>query len=152
MIIGTAPDEALVEAAVAQVWDALLSSSPERWPDDRTPSFGNGIQAQIELRGHWNGRLVLRCESEVATRIAAAMLDVEPGETVSEDDVHDAVGEVINVVGGSVKGALGGTMSLGLPGVLPASTAPDLEQGFVVSWCGAPVFVQVVPDEAEPTG
>ena len=33
MTIGTAPDEALVQAAVEQVWDALLSSSTERWPE-----------------------------------------------------------------------------------------------------------------------
>ena len=152
MITGAAPDDALVYAAVEQVWDALLSSSPERWPDDRPAQFETGVRAQIELRGHWNGRLVLTCDSQVASRIANTMLGAEADEVVSEDDVHDAVGEVINVVGGSVKGALGGAMTLGLPGVGPTSRQPGAGEGFVVSWCGAPVFVQVVPDGPEPTG
>ena len=90
---------------------------------------------------------MLTCDSEVATRIASTMLGAGTDEVVSEDDVHDAVGEVINVVGGSVKGALGGAMTLGLPGVRPTSAQPHAGEGFVVSWRGAPVFVQVVPDE-----
>lgn len=146
MIIGSSPEEALVQVAVEQVWDALLSSSAERWPDDVPPEFDCGIQAQIELRGHWNGRLVLTCDSEVATRIASTMRGAEPHEVVSEEDIRNAVGEVINVVGASVNGALGGTMTLGLPGVRQTSLPPDVEEGFVVSWRGAPVFVQVVPD------
>ena len=147
MTIGTAPDDALVQSAVEQVWDALLSSSTEHWPQDRPARFDTGVRAQIELRGHWNGQLVLTCDSEVATRIASTMLGAGTDEVVSEDDVHDAVGEVINVVGGSVKGALGGAMTLGLPGVRLTSTQPHADEGFVVSWHGAPVFVQVVPDE-----
>lgn len=147
MIIGTAPDDALVHAAIEQVWDALLSSSTEPWPDDVAPPPTSGLRAQIELRGHWNGRLLLTCDREVAHQIASTMLGVEAGEAVSEVDVHDAVGEVLNVVGGSVKGALGGAMTLGLPGVSAISAAGDLGEGVVVAWRGAPVFVQIVPEE-----
>jgi CheY-specific phosphatase CheX len=148
MILAAAPDEALVHAAIAQVWGSMLFSSAEPWPADVDPEFSTGLQAQIELRGDWNGRLVLTCDSGVAGQIAGAMLGADPDDRLPEDDVHDAVGEVLNVVGGSVKGALGGVMALGLPGVSETSSTPSSDDCFVVSWRGAPVFVQVVPDAA----
>jgi chemotaxis protein CheX len=146
MTVGVAPDHALVNAVIEQVWSALLFTPAEPWAEDVPPHFETGLQAQIELRGDWNGRLVLTCDSDVAAQIAGAMLGAEADEALHEDDVHDAVGEVLNVVGGSLKGALGGTMSLGLPGVRQIPSPLGTDDGFVVSWRGAPVLVQVVPD------
>jgi chemotaxis protein CheX len=148
MTIGVAPDQALVHAAFEQVWGAMLFTAIEPWPEGTVPELGSGVQAQIELRGHWNGRIVLTCDAEVATQIAGALLGAPAEEILPDEDVNDAVGEVLNVVGGSVKGALDGAMSLGLPGVAPSSTPPSADRCLVISWHGAPVFVEVVPDEA----
>lgn len=147
MTLAAAPDRALVHAAIEQVWSAMLFTPAEPWPDGVTPEFGTGLQAQIELRGDWNGRLVLTCDGDVAVQIAGAMLGAAADEALPEIDVLDAVGEVLNVVGGSVKGALGGETALGLPGVRPTSVPPAADECLVVSWRGAPVYVQVVPDE-----
>jgi hypothetical protein len=84
----------------------------------------------------------------VATQIANAMLGLGPEDELDQPDVHDAVGEVLNVVGGSVKGALVGTWALGLPGVSETTGAPARDESFVVSWGDAPVYVQIVPDAA----
>ena len=105
-------------------------------------------QAQIELRGDWNGRLVLTCDSDVAAQIAGAMLGSGPEEVLPPEDVNDAVGEVLNVVGGSVKGALSGVSALGLPGVSACTEPPPAEECLVVAWREGPVYVQVVPDAA----
>lgn len=148
MTISNAPDEALVLAAIEQVWGSMLFATAEPWPIDRTAEFETGLQAQIELRGDWNGRLVLTCDSEVASQIANAMLGLGPDDQLDAPDVHDAVGEVLNVVGGSVKGALLGTSALGLPGVSEVSGVPSRDGSFVVSWGDAPVYVQIVPDAA----
>lgn len=148
MTISSAPDEALVLAAIEQVWGSMLFATAEAWPAERAAGFETGLQAQIELRGDWNGRLVLTCDSDVATQIAGAMLGLGPDEELPELDVHDAVGEVLNVVGGSVKGALLGTWALGLPGVTHTSEAPPRDESFVVSWGDAPVYVQILPDAA----
>jgi hypothetical protein len=148
MTISHAPDQALVLAAIEQVWGSMLFASAEPWPTDLPAVFETGVQAQIELRGDWNGRLVLTCDSEVATQIAGAMLGMGPDEELPEIDVHDAVGEVLNVVGGSVKGALTGNSALGLPGVTGTTEVPERNDSFVVSWGEAPVYVQIVPDAA----
>ena len=142
-----APDLELVHAAFEQVWGSMLFTAFEPWPADSVPDLGSGVQAQIELRGDWNGRIVLTCDTEVATQIAGAMLGAPAEEVIPDDDVHDAVGEVLNVVGGSVKGALGGVMALGLPGVTPSTSRPSAESSIIISWHGAPVFVEVLPDE-----
>ena len=147
MTTGVAPDLALVHAALEQVWGSMLFTAMDLWSDESAPELGDGVQAQIELRGDWNGRIVLTCDSDVASQITGAMLGTSADEIITEDDVRDAVGEVLNVVGGSVKGALGGTMSLGLPGVSHRTTPPPAERCFVVSWNGSPVFVELVPDE-----
>ena len=144
---GTAPDNALLRAAVEQVWGAMLFATAEPWPADRAAAFVSGVQAQIELRGEWNGRLVLTCDGDVAAQIAGAMLGLGP-EELEGPDVHDAVGEVLNVVGGSVKGALAGVSALGLPGVTACAAPPSPDDCVVVAWGDAPVYVQVVPDAA----
>ena len=146
MTAGVAPDQALVHAAIDQVWSSMLYTSAEPWPDGLAADFSTGLQAQIALRGDWNGRLVLTCDVDVAAQIATAMLGTPTEEELSAVDVHDAVGEVLNVVGGSVKGALGGITALGLPGVHECSAPPPAEDCFVISWRGAPVYVQVAPD------
>jgi chemotaxis protein CheX len=145
---GTAPDHALVLAAIEQVWGSMLFATADPWPDDLPADFGSGVQAQIELRGDWNGRLVLTCDSDVAAQIAGAMLGCGPEEVLLAEDVNDAVGEVLNVVGGSVKGALASVSALGLPGVTECTEPPAPGDCFVVSWRDAPVYVQVVPDAA----
>lgn len=147
MTIGIAPDQALVHAAFEQVWGSMLYTAIEPWPEGVVPEFADGVQAQIELRGDWNGRIVLTCDTEVAAQIAGAMLGAPAEEIIPDEDVNDAVGEVLNVVGGSVKGALGGAMALGLPGVTTSTTPPSADRCIIISWHGAPVFVEVVPDE-----
>lgn len=146
MTVSTGPDEVLVHAAIEQVWGAMLFTAAERWAGDHPPAFETGLRAEIGLRGEWTGRLVLTCDSAVATEIAGAMLGAAPDEPLPLPDVHDAVGEVLNVVGGSVKGALGGSTVLGLPAVTECSEPPSADGCFVVSWRGAPVYVQVLPD------
>lgn len=146
--IGSAPDNELLRAAVEQVWGSMLFAPAEPWPADRPATFASGVQAQIELRGDWNGRLVLTCDSDVAAQIAGAMLGLGPEEELEGADVHDAVGEVLNVVGGSVKGALESVSALGLPGVTEIADPPSLDDCVIVAWGDAPVYVQVVPDAA----
>ena len=138
-----APDEALVSAAVDLVWGSMLFASVEPWPAGLDAALPDGVQAAIELRGDWNGRLVLTCAAGVAAEIAGAMVGTTADE-LDVEDVHDALGEVVNVVGGSVKGALGGELALGLPDVRPYTGAPTSDGGFVLGWQGAPLHVQVL--------
>jgi hypothetical protein len=78
-------------------------------------------------------------------------------EAVSEDDLVDAFGEVVNVVGGNVKSLLPLQGTLGLPQVATsAPVVPDgvLVQELLLSWRGRPLVVAVwaVAAPALPAG
>ena len=108
-------DEEIVRSIIDQVWESLLQAEALPWFGEE-PGEG-GVRAQITLTGEWNGVVRLSCDPGTAERIAATMLSVDDDEHLPVEDVHDAVGEVVNVVGGNVKGALGGETWLGLPHV-----------------------------------
>ena len=139
-------DDELVGAVVEQVWESLLGSVALAWVGPQ-PAGGAApsVCAQVRLSGDWNGLVRLTCDPATAEALAAAMLMTGPDEALLEEDVHDAVGEVVNVVGGNVKGALVGETSLGLPQVALAALTDDAvpTSRCVLDWRGAPVVVEV---------
>ncbi len=139
----TGPDTDLVQAALEQVWESMLYAvaEPVAVGADRPR---DGLRATITVSGAWNGELRLFCDNAAAAQMAATMLGAPADEELPELDVHDAVGEILNVVGGSVKGALLGESKLGLPQVEPTAELPDPADCVAVSWRGAPVYVQIV--------
>ncbi len=145
-------DDELVRAVVDQVWESLLGAEVVPWYGE-DPVAPPALQAQVTLTGDWNGLVRLGCAEGAAEGIAAAMLMAGADEELPPEDVHDAVGEVVNVVGGNVKGALLGDTALGLPRVL---TGPDHDtrtvaavpvSRCVLDWHGLPVTVEVFTHE-----
>ena len=143
MTVTAAPDSGLVQAALEQVWESMLYAVAEPLPAGSDPLAG-ALEASITVSGAWDGELRLFCDGDAARQMAATMLGAPHDEELPELDVHDAVGEILNVVGGSVKGALEGESRLGLPQVRPADRLPDPAACVAVSWRGAPVYVQIV--------
>jgi len=151
-------DDELVRAVVDQVWESLLGAEVLPW-------YGEGpvapavLQAEVTLTGDWNGLVRIGCAQGAAEGIAAAMLMAGADEVLAAEDVHDAVGEVVNVVGGNVKGALLGDTALGLPRILtgprtgdevgPATAAAEPVSRCVLDWHGVPVTVEVFTRENE---
>jgi chemotaxis protein CheX len=143
--------EDVVRSIVEQVWESLLQAPAVPW------SGGLGsdrptVAAQVTLAGDWNGAVRMSCDVVTAARLAGTMLGTDD-EPLPEDDVHDAVGEIVNVIGGNVKGSLDGSTSLGLPTVDVAPTDPQsrlalLVSQCVVEWHGAPVTVEVLTTTA----
>ena len=73
------------------------------------------VHASVGVQGAWVGQIVLEVTVATATRVARAMLATEE---VSDEDVTDAVGELVNMVGGNVKSLMSSPSTLGLPIVL----------------------------------
>jgi len=89
-------------------------------------------RATIEIHqdARWEG--VLLCSVPFARRVAAQMFMCS-SEDVVESEVADAVGELINIIGGNVKGAIGGDGKLTLPKVSAAYSDSECQNGGVVS-------------------
>lgn len=76
----------------------------------------------VTISGDTDAVVVVRCDRSLAVDIASAMFATPPDELV-DDDIVDALGEVTNMSGGSVKALLDGTCRLGLPVVTAGAAA-----------------------------
>lgn len=141
-----APDEALLVAVVGQVWTSMLYRPVLPWVTS-WPRGRAGVQAEIDLTGDCTGTVRLWCADSAAVSMSRSLLSVEdPSEPDPvRDDVDDAIGEVLNVLAGNLKGALAGSSSLSMPRV-SQRTSPELVEGHVqltLSWHDDPVLISV---------
>ena len=125
----------------ADVLAAFLVDGPagvvrEEQPDGR-------VRASVSVRGEWNGVITLEVSRAAAHDLTRRMLLLDE---VTEEDVTDAVGELVNVLGGNVKSLLVEGSVLGLPevtdGDLGDSTRVEICQT-ELWWAGHPVHVRV---------
>ena len=141
-----APDQSLLDAVVEQVWTLMLKRPLMPWTSDVVPAEA-GVQADITVTGDFTGSLRLWCAETAADSMTRTLLASSLVGDPDTEDVEDAVGELLNVIAGSLKGALGGTSALGLP-VVTATAAPELDPAdlhLAVSWHDEPVLVSIRP-------
>jgi chemotaxis protein CheX len=134
---------------VEQVWESYLD--PEGVSpliptyDENQPSE---VHSSVSITGSWTGHIVYASSAQAARRAAAAFLATEVDE-VSQEDISDVLGELVNIVGGNLKAMLPPGAILSLPQVVlaPESTArfPNAERisGVYGLWDGEPVSVSM---------
>jgi chemotaxis protein CheX len=139
--------EDLVTEITSSVWRAFLPESDDIVPSQATPALKN-LTGNVHISGQWNGLVSLTCSSAAATRAAAFMFDTGI-ESVSQSDVLDAVGELVNIVGGNIKGLLPPPTGLSLPSVTDGTVHVDTRSGadlivdVHLSWMDEPIHVAV---------
>jgi chemotaxis protein CheX len=98
------------------VWESML-----RLPLVPAEPTGPGdepvLVAAIRFKGAWHGEVAATVGQGLARRIAGAMLETLP-EALGDEDVHDALREMINMVGGNLKALLPPPCQLSLPQVV----------------------------------
>ena len=99
-----------------QVWAPMLGFGlilkADRGGEDRPD--GRATIGSILLEGDWKGGVTLDFENRLAKMSAGHIFGMETDE-VEAEDVHDAVGELANQVGGLIKGKLAPKSLLSLP-------------------------------------
>lgn len=114
---------------VESLWTEVLHSELRRVESDEpSPVKARTVAATIHIEGASKRTLLVICSDGFARHIASIMFNVSP-EEASDDDLSDAMGEVANIVGGNVKGALPAPTRLTLPEVRAADEA-----------CGGPAW------------
>lgn len=73
-----------------------------------------GVASRIFITGAWDGSVSLFCSDRLSRRIASGMFGV-PSGNVSIDDVQDALGELVNILGGNIKSLFPSPSQLSLP-------------------------------------
>ncbi len=112
----------LIRDTVVEVFSTMLGSTLEIGDpiDDRDPLMSAEVVSMVGLSGAVSGSLALQCGREHARDLTARFLGADGQEIGSLDDVRDAVGELVNMIGGNLKTAIGsqGPIELSLPTVV----------------------------------
>jgi chemotaxis protein CheX len=96
------------------IWDSTLSLPVE--PGDPQAILTRTVAARIDINGAWTGSIRLECEHTMAERAAEIMFGLE-ADSIGPAECQDAVGELVNMIGGNCKGLLPEPCKLSLPRV-----------------------------------
>ncbi len=143
-----APEITDVHAIVDEVWRSFLGEAepllarpvPAGTPFDSAAVWS----ASVSVTGGWQGTVTVEVDERVAAELTRQMLGVPD---TADEDVADAVGELVNMVGGNVKSLMPGPSTLSLPSVAAGRAAFASESVEVARldalWAGQPVRVTV---------
>lgn len=104
-----------VIASTCEVWSMMLGVDLDVLSN--APLIeGESITAVVTVTGGWNGAVLVKAGVETALQTGAIMFASDPGET-SDEDVRDAMGEIANMIGGSLKDRVGPGHVISIPAV-----------------------------------
>ena len=108
------PDELV--PLVSDIWSSMLGLDLEVGPPAAIPVTTRSLTGVVQISGDWHGAVTVKCSSPAAHSYAAAMFGMDVDE-LSVEEVCDALGELTNMTGGSVKALVAGDCSLSIPTV-----------------------------------
>ncbi len=117
--------DALLEGA-REVFETMMFMTVEEGNEEDAGKSAQSIEGEailgsITFQGAVEGCLTICCDAKCATTIARNMLGMEPDEEITHDDTIDAMGEVANMVMGSMKSRLletCGDLQVSIPSVI----------------------------------
>lgn len=133
-----------MEQIIANVFDSMLEM-----PTSPVTAVPDGVDstrcvAAIRITGCVSELIVVEAPLATACAIGETMFAAEPG-TLEDDEISDAVGEVVNMIGGNVKGLQDGESTLSLPCVSCHDGSPDTydpQESLWVQVAGHPLLVR----------
>jgi len=94
----------LVANNVAEVFQMMLSMDVELSHETSVPSYERGkVVASVSFAGKAMGILSLHVSQDFAQHMAAAMMGIDLEEVRDEEEIHDVLGEISNMIGGNLK-------------------------------------------------
>jgi chemotaxis protein CheX len=104
-----------VSTLVQEVGAAVLDVSMIALGDPATDKQ-DGATACVHVTGDWEGSVILETSPALSKQATATMFDMDVDD-IGDEEMADALGELANIVGGSVKGLMPGSCRLSLPTV-----------------------------------
>ncbi|WP_232681563.1 chemotaxis protein CheX [Nocardioides sp. R-C-SC26] len=119
-----------VHAVVEEVWTTFLGGGDPLYeiapPTDRDPAEQGSVwDAAITVTGAWQAAIVICLPDGVADAVTRAMLGFAPEDHLAPEDLIDALGELVNVIGGNIKSLMPGPSKLSLPLVARGPISPS---------------------------
>jgi chemotaxis protein CheX len=112
--------DTLLEAA-RDVFETMAFMALEETQEEITWGTEDSLLGSITFKGNLEGCLCVCCAIPCAQAIAANMLGMDSPEGLGQTDVQDAIGEIANMVLGSLKSRVQeqvGTLDVSIPSVI----------------------------------
>ena len=94
-----------LRGATQEVFDTMLSMALSE--KENTGFAGvDRIVGSVSVAGSVSGTVNIHVSNAFACQITANMLGMEPDEIDSDEEVHDVIGELSNMIGGDLKSRL----------------------------------------------
>jgi chemotaxis protein CheX len=90
-------------ASAREVFETMIFMDISESPDSNAKPESETLLGSITFTNHIKGCLTICSDMECSKTIALNMLGMEPGNEISREEICDAIGEVANMVMGSVK-------------------------------------------------
>lgn len=145
-------DATTLQQVVQDVCSGMLGLELEPL-EQSTCDESDALSAVIRISGGWDSLVQVLTPRKTAEAIASTMFAVSE-TNLSEAEIRDAVGEIVNMVGGNLKGIVEGDSKLSLPCVGKATGAAPFDSSFsgltVSNRCqGDPLIVRVLERNSE---
>jgi chemotaxis protein CheX len=103
-----------LDGLVCVAWSTFIGVDLERV--DAHPSEVDVVCSSIAISGPSNATVLFFADRDVARGGASLVLGIPPDE-LEDPDVHDVFGEIVNIIGGNLKGVVSdeGDWRLSLP-------------------------------------
>ena len=102
MIATICIEDVLIESA-KEVFQTMVFMDIEKTSEPGPTITGNALLSLLTFDGKLQGCIGLCCDESCAVEIASNMLGCQPQGGFTDDQVHDAFGEIINVIMGKVE-------------------------------------------------
>ncbi len=96
------------------VCSTLLGIEVQPLPGQYEASLSDTFTGSVQISGKWNGALLLSLPSSLVNTLTETLFSLDPEKTTTEDK-KDAVGELINMIGGNIKALLPQPSKLSVP-------------------------------------
>jgi hypothetical protein len=107
------------------LFTTMLNMKFETEPESPVEDWENPLVSRITITGDWDAEIRIVASHELAKEIACNMFAMTEDELENEE-IHDALGEVANIIGGNAKGIVDQDCKLSLPCVGSLSDFSDL--------------------------
>ena len=103
MIVQSTISPNVLLSAAQEIFETMVFMSIDPCEDPSPHIEGETLLGMITFDGDIEGCFGFCCEKNCAQAIAVDMLGIEPDEDLPVADINDAIGEIVNMLMGSIK-------------------------------------------------
>ena len=105
-----------IEQMIQELFESMLGLQVARVENRSEENFSGGLRGKINIDGAWEASLNVLVTKSLCDHLSCTMFGCDI-DSLDQQDISDAIGEVANVIGGNVKGIVDQDCNLSIPEV-----------------------------------